>query len=155
MIALALPYVRPPTLALELPRLGDHMVTAFGPIAAIGIIVGFRISMQLARERGLSVPAADRLVIATTVGGLVFAHWFSVLLYYPHRVLADPWILLMIHRGLSSVGGFIGGLVTFAWVTRRRGLDARAYADVVAVGLLAGFTIGGGETPCRFESDLW
>ena len=138
----ALPFVTVPTWQVELPLFGPHPISIFGVTATLGVVVGFRSVLRYARERGLDEPSTDRLTLGVLLGGFAMAHWVSVLLYFPERVAADPWILLAFHNGISSVGGFVGGALTFAWLCWRRRLAVLAHADAIAFGLLAGFTIG-------------
>lgn len=142
MIAHALPLVTPPSYAVELPLVGEQTITVFGFVVALGVWVGHRLAMTMARHRGIPGARADRLVVVVALGGFAMAHWVSVLLYFPEQVRAEPWVLLQFTRGLSSVGGFIGGALTFVWQVRRHRLPAAASADVLAYGLLAGFTLG-------------
>jgi phosphatidylglycerol:prolipoprotein diacylglycerol transferase len=138
----ALPYVQPPSCPIDLPLWGSHTITVFGPLAALGIVAGWRQVLRYARARDLDVAAMDGLLLRVVVVGLVVSHWVSMLLYFPDRVLADPWVLLPIGGGLSSVGGFAGGLMAFACFVRRRNLPVLSAADALAFGLLTGFTIG-------------
>jgi phosphatidylglycerol:prolipoprotein diacylglycerol transferase len=142
MTASALPYVELPSWRVELPLFGAHTLTIFGVTAAIGIVFGFRRMLAYARAHELDAVATDRLGIAVVVGGLAVAHWVSVLLYFPERVAENPWVLLPLGSGLSSVGGFLGGAIAFAVVTARRGLPRLRHADAITFGLLHGFTIG-------------
>ncbi len=142
MTALALPYVTTPSASFSLPLVGELTITPFGPLVLVGVLVGLRLCRRLVRERGLEVAALDPLTTAVLLVGFVMAHWVSMIFYFPEQVLARPWSLVVFTSGLSSVGGFVGGVLAFAWTCRRRGLDARAWADVLAYGLLAGFTIG-------------
>ncbi|MEM6993651.1 MAG: prolipoprotein diacylglyceryl transferase family protein [Myxococcota bacterium] len=142
MSGLALPYVQAPAWPVELPLLGSHTISVFGPLVAIGVVVGYRLSLRLADRRGLPIEHADRLAVWVAIGGFAMAHWFSVLLYFPEQVRDDPWILIHFTRGISSMGGFLGGTLTFLWLTKRWRLRRAAYADVLAYGLLAGFGIG-------------
>lgn len=142
MIASALPFVQAPTLPVELPLLGAHTITVFGPLVAVGVALGHRLSLRFAGARGLSERDADRLAVAVAIGGFAMAHWVSVIFYYPEQVRSEPLILLQMTRGLSSVGGFIGGALTFGVLTWRRKLAPLPFADMLAYGLLAGFTIG-------------
>ena len=142
MSALALPYVSTPTLPVDLPLLGPLTITPFGPLVAIGIALGYRASMAYAGRQGLDARMADRLVVWVAVGGLLMAHWVAVLAYHPESVIDEPWILLQVHRGIASTGGFVGGALTFAWLGRRWRLDPVRYADVIAYGLLLAFSIG-------------
>lgn len=131
-----------PSLPIELPILGAHELTPFGPLLAIGVIVGLRRCRTLATQRGLPLAHLDALTTAVLVLGFAMAHWVSLVFYYPEQVIARPWSLLVFTSGLSSVGGFVGGALGFAWICRRRALAPRQWADVLAYGLLVGFTIG-------------
>lgn len=137
-----LPYVSLPSLTLELPLLGSHTITVFGPIAALGIVLGWRASLRLAGRRGLPRRETESLLTVVALSGFAGAHWVSMLGYYPERVWADPWVLLAFTSGLSSVGGFIGGTLGLVWWTRRRRLPLHDTTDIVAYGLLLGFTVG-------------
>jgi phosphatidylglycerol:prolipoprotein diacylglycerol transferase len=139
---IALPYVPTPRVPIDLPILGVHELTPFGPLLLVGVLVGLRCCRKLAALRGLPREQLDSLTTAVLVLGFAMAHWVSLIFYYPDQVIARPWSLLVFTSGLSSVGGFVGGTLAFAWICRRRKLDPRQWADVLAFGLLAGFTIG-------------
>ena len=141
-MATALPYVDLPTLPLQLPLVGEHAISIFGPLVVLGIVVGFRRMLHYARVHGLDVDATDRLGGWVLLGGFAMAHWVAMLAYYPERVAENPWSLLWIGSGISSVGGFLGGALAFVVVARRRRLPMLATADAVAFGLLLAFTIG-------------
>jgi phosphatidylglycerol:prolipoprotein diacylglycerol transferase len=141
-MASALPYVAIPTWTIELPFVGEHELSVFGPLVLVGVIVGYRLVMHYARVRGLELAVLDRMSTWIVLVGFASAHWVSMLLYYPGHVAADPWVLLHFGSGLSSVGGFVGGVLTFVVMARRSGLAVRAHADAIAFGLLAGFTVG-------------
>lgn len=138
----AIPYVSLPSTTVDLPLIGTQTITVFGPLVALAIVVGYRRCMRYAAERGLDPANTDALAVRALLVGLVVSHWVSLVFYFPQRVLADPWVLLPLGGGLSSVGGFAGGALAFAWVMWRRRLEPRVYADVLMFGLLAGFTIG-------------
>jgi phosphatidylglycerol:prolipoprotein diacylglycerol transferase len=139
---IALPYISTPSITIELPLVGHHTITPFGALVVIGVLVGLRCCRRMVALRGLDPAQLEPLTLRVLVFGFAMAHWVSLVFYFPDQVLARPWILLLPTSGLSSVGGFIGGVIAFAWVCRRRGLQMRAWADVLAYGLLAGFTIG-------------
>lgn len=131
-----IPYLEIPTLDL-----GPLTVSIFGVLVATGVFVGSRLASRFGRMRGIERRRLERLVTWAVVVGLAFAHWVSVLCYYPDRVAADPWLLLRFFDGLSSVGGFLGGVLAFAWLTRG-GRDRWSVADTLMYGLVAGFTFG-------------
>lgn len=139
---IALPYVVTPSVTLELPVIGEHTITPFGVLVVIGVLVGLRLCRRIVAVRGLDPAVLEGMTWRVLLLGFAMAHWVSLVFYFPEQVVARPWILVLPTSGLSSVGGFVGGVIAFAWVCWRRGLDARAWADVLAYGLLAGFTIG-------------
>lgn len=141
MSAALLPYVHSPTLELPLPLLGSLTLGVFGPLVAFGIVLGARLAKRRARAYGLVERDVERLITWTVVWGMAGAHLVSVLGYYPQRLAEDPWLLVRVFDGISSVGGFLGGAAAFGWLTRRSA-NRWALADTLTYGLLAGFTIG-------------
>jgi phosphatidylglycerol:prolipoprotein diacylglycerol transferase len=142
MTAAALPYVVPPSGSLPLPWVGDLPLSVFGPLVAIGVVVGWRRCLRYAHVHRIEADAARTLMERVLLVGFVVAHLFSLVFYFPQRILENPWVLLWIPSGLSSVGGFLGAWLGLLWVTRRTGLPRRRCADMLVYGLLAGFCFG-------------
>lgn len=136
-----IPYVEVPTLSLDLPLAGEITLGIFGLLVATGIAVGSRLVTRYGRQRGLDPHELQRLITGCVVVGLACAHWVAVLGYHPGRVAADPWVLIRFFDGISSVGGFMGGVIAFAWLTRTA-RDRWSLADAIVYGLVAGFGIG-------------
>jgi phosphatidylglycerol:prolipoprotein diacylglycerol transferase len=142
MSAAWLPYLDPPSLSLSLPLFGEHRLTVFGPLVVLGVLVGWRRCLRYARVHGIEAHAARGLMERVLLIGFVVSHWFSLALYFPWRVAEDPWVLLWIPAGLSSVGGLLGGWLALVWVVRRTGLPLRRCADMLVFGMLAGLCLG-------------
>jgi len=139
----ALPYLDPPSVSLVLPLIGEHRLTVFGPLVALGVIVGWRRCLRYAEVHGIETDAARHLMERVLLVGFVVSHWFSLALYYPSRIVEDPWVLLWIPSGLSSVGGLLGGWLALLFVARRKGpLPLLRCADMLVFGMLAGLCIG-------------
>lgn len=130
-----------PYVAIPMLHLGPLTLSIFGVLVATGVLLGTRLSWRFGRARNVDRRRLERLTTWTVVVGLACAHWVSVLGYYPDRVAADPWVLLRFFDGISSVGGFLGGVVAFAWLTRNDA-DRGSVADSLTYGLVAGFTLG-------------
>jgi phosphatidylglycerol:prolipoprotein diacylglycerol transferase len=142
MIATSLPYLDLPSLRLPLPLVGEQELTVFGPLVVLGVVVGWRRCLGFAKAHGIEISAARTLMESVLLVGFVTSHWFSLALYYPSRVVADPWVLLWIPSGLSSVGGLLGGWLALVWFVRRTGLSLRRCADMLVFGMLAGLCLG-------------
>jgi phosphatidylglycerol---prolipoprotein diacylglyceryl transferase len=138
MTSVSLPYLDPPSLPL--PWGGD--LTVFGPLVALAVIVGWRRCLRYAKVHGIAAEAARGLMEKALLVGFVVSHWFSLVLYFPQRIVEDPWVLLWIPAGLSSVGGLLGGWLALVWVVWRTGLPLRRGADMLVFGMLAGLCLG-------------
>lgn len=93
-----------------------------------------------------STQVSQRLGGWVIVGGMLGAHLFSVLLYFPHKLRDDPWVLLRVWEDISSFGGILGGIagamLFFALRARDERRNALAYLDAVAFVFPGALAIG-------------
>jgi phosphatidylglycerol:prolipoprotein diacylglycerol transferase len=76
-------------------------------------------------------------------GGLVISHMVEILLYQPQRLKEGWWTLFKFWDGLSSYGGFFGGvlmLTVFYRLLRKRRWWLEA--DLIMQGLILGWIFG-------------
>lgn len=133
-LAAVLPFFRP------LGSFGP--INSFGVLVAIGVALGFRLAAGRARVLGLDREQFESHVVWTVTTGFVLSHVLDTIFYHPEVLLTRPWELLMIHQGLSSFGGFVGGVVGFLLYARRHRVDVWRSADAIAFGLPAGWLFG-------------
>lgn len=137
MTTAGLPYVALPVVDLGIE------VEVFGPIVVLGVLVGAEVMQRYGERRGLTASELRRLLAWVIVCGLFSAHAFELLAYQRDRLAADgPIAVLEVWSGLSSFGGFLGGVIgqlLFLW---RRTLSPGVVFDTTGVGLLVAFTIG-------------
>lgn len=137
-------------------RLGPLSIHAFGAAVAIGALTGMGIASARFTRHGLSATQGDRLAGWLVVGGILGAHLFSVLLYFPHKLLTDPWLLFRVWEDISSFGAMLGGLVA-AFVFLRLRANAiepaqrLAYLDVAAFAFP--FALAIGRAGCALAHD--
>lgn len=136
----ALPYVSIPELTADVPLFGTTRFSIFGACVAAGLWLGWRAAVRFGQRHALDAAASETLSGRVVLVGLVVAHWASVLAYFPERVVEQPWVLLNFTSGLSSTGGFLGGLLAFMIWSKPR--DRLRQADQIVFGLLIGFTLG-------------
>lgn len=127
-----IPYLEQPSV-----RLGPITIAAFGVIVATSVLVGLSLGRRRFERLGLDSRLGEGLAGWVIVGGFIGAHLFSVLLYFPREVAANPLILLQFWKDISSFGGILGGALALWLFLRRRAADLRAaarwaYVDVVA-----------------------
>ncbi len=144
-----IPYINIPNLPI-LPRgyFGGNFPPApfsikpFGTLVAIGVYLGAYLAVKQGKRVGLDERALTSFIFWVVGIGFVGGHMLDTLFYYPGRVLQDPLSLLRLWDGLSSFGGFIGG-VTGALLWRwRYKTPILPYADVVASAFPAAWVFG-------------
>lgn len=119
---------------------------------ALGMTLGARRFAALGLDRALG----ERFAWWVVVGGFLGAHLFSVLLYFPEKVAANPLVLLKLWEDISSFGGIVGGALAMALFLSRHGsgLDAStrwAYVDTAAYVFPISLTIG--RVACALAHD--
>lgn len=125
-----LPYIEHPSVTVF-----GHTIWAFGLMVALGMITGISLVRQQAPRYGIDPDEANSLAFWTVVAGFVGSHWFSVLAYYPEKVLANPLELFYFWGSMSSFGGILGGLLGATAILRWRRWSrqqALRFIDMVA-----------------------
>jgi len=144
----AIPYVVPPEKTFDfgrdIPLLGDHLTLGvFGVLVAIGVLLGIQVAVRVyAKQKNLDEWMFRDQIFWVLVFGFIISHWVSVLFYFPEKVEENPWVLLMLWNGLSSVGGFFGAFIGMNWFLRRENQPILVYADGNMFGLLLGMCFG-------------
>src|SRR6185369_16413750 len=90
----------------------------FGVLVCVCISIGVRVTRGRARSLGLVDEHTRSMVTHTLVAGFIGAHLFYVLAYARATTL---WQWVNPFAGISSYGGFAGGLVGLAFWCHRRG----------------------------------
>ena len=134
-----IPYFPQPTL-----HLGPLTLHAFGVLVALAVIVGGAMARRHARKLGVADSLIVSLLTWTVVGGFLAGHVLDQVLYFPRETMADPARLLRLWDGLSSFGGFVGGVLGASAFLARRTPAGRRWAalDAVAYGFPFGWIFG-------------
>jgi phosphatidylglycerol---prolipoprotein diacylglyceryl transferase len=117
-------------------HIGPLTIHAFGVAVAAAVWIGFAIAQRRFDELRLDAQIGQRLGVWMMCGGILGAHLFAVLFYFPHRLQTDPWVILRLWEPISSFGGMLGGIVgALLFFAGHREIDRQtklAYLDVVA-----------------------
>lgn len=137
-----LPYFEQPVW-----HIGPLTIHAFGIAVALAAWVSLTRAQNRFLRLGLDPQLGQRLGGWMLLGGILGAHLFSVLLYFPHQLRDDPWLILRVWEDISSFGGLLGALAAafLFFATHARDLGARtklAYLDAIAFVFPAGLAIG-------------
>jgi phosphatidylglycerol:prolipoprotein diacylglycerol transferase len=137
-----LPYIEQPAW-----HVGPLTIHAFGVALAIAMWVGLTLGQRRFERAALDPVIGNRLGGWMIAGGILGAHLFAVLLYFPQKLRDDPWLILRVWEDISSFGGMLGGSIAGIlflsmrlretdWATRLRYLDivAFVFAPALAIG---------------------
>jgi phosphatidylglycerol:prolipoprotein diacylglycerol transferase len=127
-----IPFLEQPVFSV-----GPLTIATFGLLVSASVFVGLTLGRWRFQRLGLDARLGDRLGWWVLLGGFAGAHLFSVLLYFPDKVAANPLVLFKVWEDISSFGGLVGGALALWWFLRRHGsaLTQRerwAYVDAVA-----------------------
>jgi phosphatidylglycerol:prolipoprotein diacylglycerol transferase len=143
------PYVEHPIL-----EIGSYPLQAFRVLALTAIVVEYTIVVRRAPRHGFTSDQASSLIAWAVVLGMISAHVFDVLAYYPEKLRDDPFELLRIWGSLSSWGGMLGGLGGLALVAWRRRLGAEGVLRFLDLAVYAlPITLAVGRLGCALQHD--
>ena len=143
MLEAVIPYLTMPEKTLvDLPVIGQLKLQVFGPLVAIGVLIAMQRVLTYAKQKDMDEFMVRDLMFWVLVFGFTISHWVSVIFYFPQDVIKNPWLLLMIWNGLSSVGGFFGALVGVWWFARKHNQPRLPLIDALVFGFVTGFTFG-------------
>jgi phosphatidylglycerol:prolipoprotein diacylglycerol transferase len=152
-----IPYITLPELVLLPARLFKGFppvpisIKPFGALVATGVYLGAHLTIKRARRVGLDERVMASF-IAWVVGiGFIGGHVLDEVFYYPQRLVDDPLSLLKLWDGLSSFGGFTGGLIGMLIWRSRQAVPVLPYADNVMSMLPVGWAFG--RTGCATAHD--
>jgi phosphatidylglycerol:prolipoprotein diacylglycerol transferase len=110
-----LPYIHVSDL-----KIGPVPLHPFGLLVATGVLIGTALATHRARQRGLDLDKLNSFITWMLVAGFLGGHMLDQIFYHPtelatfedgHFKFVRPWSLFLLWEGLSSFGGFIGGLI--------------------------------------------
>ncbi len=114
----------------------------FGMLVALGVYLGAYLSLRRARRFGIDERALSSFILWVVGFGFLGGHVLDLVLYYPERLRDDPLSIFRLWDGLSSFGGFTGGIVAMAWWRARHRVPLLPYVDTMAYAFPLGWVFG-------------
>jgi phosphatidylglycerol:prolipoprotein diacylglycerol transferase len=130
-----IPWFELPTLSL-----GPVSIQSFGVLSALGILLATVLISRAAKELGKDPQVPVDYAVVGVLAGVVGGHLVHLLAYHPEE-LRDPWRIVMLWEGLSSMGGLLGGVVAAVIWFRAKRIPFRDYADAFALGIAPGWGV--------------
>jgi phosphatidylglycerol:prolipoprotein diacylglycerol transferase len=116
---------------------------AWSVMIPAAVISGYWFALRRGREAGVATKEFENAIVWAVALGLVISHAVEILLYQPAKLQEEGWLtLLKFWEGLSSYGGFAGGVGT---LVAFYGLKRRSWwteADCLIQGLVVGWIFG-------------
>jgi len=133
-------------LPVSLPIVGETLsIQPFGVLVAIGVLLGAWVAGKFALRNDLDTVATGDLVTYAVVTGFIVGYFLNGMLYEREtfvEALRHPSLFLSTWLGLSSYGGFFGGILgCFIWKWRTK-KELLPYANAVCFGLPFGWLFG-------------
>lgn len=133
-------------LPISLPIIGDTLsIQPFGVLVATGVLLGAWVAGRFAARNGLDTIATGDLVTYAVVTGFITGYFLNGILYEREtfmEAVRNPSMFFTTWLGLSSYGGFFGGILgCFIWRWRKKE-DLLPYANAVCFGLPFGWLFG-------------
>jgi phosphatidylglycerol:prolipoprotein diacylglycerol transferase len=123
-------------------KLGPITIYSYGFFLAIGFLLGIFYARREAKRVGVDPHKISDLVFYIIIAALVGSRLLYVITE-PHEFIENPLEVFKIWRGgLVFYGGFMGAFVTGIWYARRRGLPIWKTADIAAVAIPLGLSLG-------------
>ncbi|QQR89322.1 MAG: prolipoprotein diacylglyceryl transferase [Myxococcales bacterium] len=142
MLTLFIPWIQIGPWEIPLPGDRSLPIHAFGLLVATGVLVGAKIADWRAAKSGVSPVVTADAVSWVVIVGFILAHMLDVIFYHPERLAEDPLLLFKFWQGLSSFGGFIGGVLGLWIWSRRKKFSMLMMADFIGYGFLFGWIFG-------------
>jgi phosphatidylglycerol---prolipoprotein diacylglyceryl transferase len=113
--------VIPDIKLVDLFQIGPIHLRTFGLLVAIGLLAGRAFTLHRAKQAGIERDEMDDAIFYILFPAFIFAHLVEAVVYHPELISQQgPIYLLKIWKGLSSFGGFFGGLFGFMFFVYRK-----------------------------------
>ncbi len=127
-------------------------IRPFFLLVVTGIIAGVIVYDRICKKGGrIDRRIALHLPELCVLGGFIGAHLVHVLFYHPELLNEDPWVLFKFWGGLSSIGGFLGGMSAAVGYLLYKKQPLLPYGDRLLSALVVGWIFG--RTGCSFAHD--
>ncbi len=133
-----LPFLTNPTLTLN----GNLEISLVHVLVMAAVVIGCELGFRRARRTGLDLDIMAKASLWAVGAGFVVSHLVAEILYFPHVAADDPLTLLMVWGGLSSFGGFFGGVLGAHLYLRGRGAPTIPYLEAGFFGFVPVWILG-------------
>lgn len=121
-------------------RIGPVTLHSYGAMLGLSFVVGWHVTLALARRDGLDVRALRQGCLWVALCALLGARLLFVITN-PGLFPGGSGVMALADGGVVAYGGFLGGLAGAAAFARLRGLGLLAWADCLVPALCTGLLL--------------
>ncbi len=125
----------------ELIEIFGIRISTYGVLVALGLLVGYFVSMKLAKREGIPSDKVEMLFIYAVVAGLVGSR-IAFVVEHPEDIESFVDLIALWEGGVSFLGGLAGGILGVLVAVKRYSLPLWKVADVAAPSLALAHSIG-------------
>ena len=123
--------------------IGHYSVNVFGMFIALGIIVGYILTIKEAKRRAFSIDTITDLIIYVIIFGVIGARLYYVTVFnFDYYLKNLHKIIAFWDGGLSIQGALLGGAIAALIYARIKKINVWRAADIMAPGIILGQAIG-------------
>ena len=115
---------------------------AYTVLVAAAVLIGLELAFRRSRQTGLDTRTLINGSLWAVIVGFPISHWFLVLFYHPDRLVEDPFTHLFLRTGLSSFGGFFGGMFGAFLYFRWARVPFLPYIEAILFGFVPAWILG-------------
>jgi phosphatidylglycerol:prolipoprotein diacylglycerol transferase len=130
LLVLLVPWFQIESWRIPIPTLDATLdVHPFGLLIAVGILVGSRVALWYGKRHCVPPDVVRTFLVSTTAVGFLSAMVLNAVVYHP-EMLAAMVRGEFRYPGLSSYGGFLGGIGAAIWFRQRRRRSLLVLGDI-------------------------
>lgn len=144
--------------------LGPLEIRWYGIMYVITFLITYHYLLQAIRHKkiNLTTEDVDDIILWPTIGLLLGARLFEVIIYNPAYYLQNPLMIFAIWKGgLSFHGGLLGAIVAAIIICRKKHIGVMQLGDIIIIPLALGQALGrlgnfiNGELYGRITNAWW
>jgi phosphatidylglycerol:prolipoprotein diacylglycerol transferase len=106
------------------------------------VFIGCELAYLRGKKTGLTARFVVDACLWTIFAGFAVSHVVMVVFYHPELLRKNPLTLLMVWGGMSSFGGFFGGIAGVYIYLRRKRVPLLPYYEAIMFGFVPVWVIG-------------
>ena len=125
----------------ELFRIGDIVISTYGVLVAVGMIVSFYVALHFGKKEGIQERFMENIFAFVIIFGIVGAR-IAYIIEHPEQFKSIIDYIAVWKGGIDWFGSFIGGIIALAFLLRRYKISFLKVADVGGISIVIGHAVG-------------